>query len=208
MSEEYEARTTMTTKLHTAAEARRIDIERGGEGKIRLELWSEPICFCSELKNWFFEGGKSLCWSYFQEICKPSWLPVSDAQPEQDDDNVFEMQEQRIKQLEEVLQNALDSREDLKKELAEAKHSVDSLAKARMSAIDELAEVKEKARWKSCDESPKDSKDVFFKDNFNQIIGSGHRSEASFYLRLQRNRYLKLTEEQTKNLSWKYEADL
>jgi hypothetical protein len=63
-------------KTYTAAEAHRIDIERGGEGKIRDKHWQSGfLVFDPELLLWRDEDGKYDAWIMHHK--NMAWLPVT-----------------------------------------------------------------------------------------------------------------------------------
>jgi hypothetical protein len=178
------------TKLHTAAEARRIDIERGGEGRILNDNFDTGP---------FFYDQTNLCWrwerteeEYFGPQNKDSeqWLPLTaslDApspEPEQLTDN-------------DKARMALNELEQ---------ETIVTLKRDKEQLEKELAELKERARWKSCEkEVPSDSKILVFKENDKTLVYSNGIWNGEWQMFWPP---MVLTDDQIKNWHWKYEADL
>ena len=187
----------MSQKLYTAAEARRIDIERGGSGRIVKPSdydnnWH--LFFNEETRTWRIcenLNGQLQHGIYDSPFClvKEIWLPLtasleaSTPEPEQPKPNYLKTQfeyaydklteekeqlekenesllaernrlrewyedyytkQPTIEQLEEVLRNALDSREDLKKQLAEATNNYHEILADHGELTRKFDELKEK----------------------------------------------------------------
>lgn len=128
----------MTTKLYTAAEARRIDIERGGHGWIINEHTDRT----------YRHDDASLVWRLVssdvpvdqgEAFVKDCWYPVN-PEPEKPWSDKSQSEE-KIEQLE--------------KELAEATQNYHEILADHGELTQKFDELKENQRWKSCkDEKP------------------------------------------------------
>jgi hypothetical protein len=170
------------TKLYTAAEARRIDIERGGEGRITARgstyKFNEIMLFWECYHHSSDEWIPSNYTSY--DLSNDEWLPLT---PEPEKNDFY-------------LQNALNC----------VKSEQEKVAKLEA----ELAELKEKGRWKECWlEAPSTKFSVILRDDQENIVGRGAKLDNpdGYALYLGEARLL-LNKESMRNWQWKYEEDL
>lgn len=162
---------TMTTELYTAAEARQIDIERGGEGLIKLygHINSRETYFNNHDRLWHFKDNNEVNTIYPDENNEIIWAPVTaslDASiPEPEAEKVWSDKsalEERYEALEKEGRDLLDKYivrgfkiEQLEKELAEYKNNYHEILADHGELTQKFDELKENQRWKSCkDEKP------------------------------------------------------
>ena len=73
----------------------------------------------------------------------------------------------------------------------------------------ELAELKEKVRWKSCDnEIPEEAKRVRFKNGQRNLSNRGYYYAKQWHLIGDRGSVVKIDDDEICYWTWKYEADL
>jgi hypothetical protein len=130
--------------MYTAAEARRIDIERGGEGRIRYQQEdnnSRYLFFDEKSQTWRIsqEVGNQRQFAFFDlpsTLIHKKWLPVT---PEREDD---------------VEHPEFYINDDEVKELIKKADKLEA----------ENAELKERLRWKCCEsEKPEKNTEIFYK---------------------------------------------
>jgi len=115
-----------------------------------------------------------------------------------------------IEQLQEVLQNALDSREDLKKELAEATQNYHEILADHGELTQKFDELTEKARKRECaHELPEREKRIYYFDTPGRLMGhGGYYPAIGCFVLNTLFACVELTDAQVKFWTWKYEADL
>jgi hypothetical protein len=139
-------------KLYTAAEARRIDIERGGEGKIKVDGGS-VYEFDEDKLAWFYidadNGARFYAVFQYDIYVSKNWLPLT-PEPEQPWSDKSEL-ELKIEQLEKelkLLREANDEVHDLlasrEKELAEYKNNYHEILADHGELTRKFDELKEK----------------------------------------------------------------
>lgn len=193
------------TKLYTAAEARRIDIERGGTGRIIKpsdydQNWH--LFFHEETRTWRIcenQGGQLQHEIYDSPFClvKEIWSALT---PEQKpivlDYLVLVDANERIKQLE--------------KELAEATQNYHEILADHGELTRQFDELTEKARKRECaHELPEREKRIYYFDTPGRLMGhGGYYPAIGCFVLNTLFACVELTDAQVKFWTWKYEADL
>lgn len=177
----------MTTKLYTAAEARRIDIERGGSGKVTWpEATDEWCCFFHEETETWRERvkvGGSFNHGIFDSsflVIKELWIPVT-PEPEQKPNHLKTQFEYAYDKLNE-------EKEQLEKEI-------------------ESLKANQKAPWRKCsEEKPRLHNKIIYSDS--SYIGVFCPANQSWWVYAADRAYKLDKSFVCEFLSWKYVEEL